>query len=99
MPSYQVSWLGFDIDLLSGAILVPKLKMEAIINLIGSALKQEVLSACLLASIIGKIISLSLAVGLMARFMTRSLYALLNQRQCWSDRLTRDEGVAAELQF
>jgi len=47
----------------------------------------------------GKIISLSLAVGPVARFMTRNLYALLNQRQCLSDWLTLDEGAAAELQF
>jgi len=69
-PSYQVSWLRFNIDLLSGAILVPKLKMEAIIRLIGSALKQEMLSVCLLASIIGKIISLPLAGGPVACIMT-----------------------------
>ena len=31
--------------------------------------------------------------------MTRSLYALLNQRQCWSDLLKLDEGATADLQF
>ena len=79
-PSFQVLWLGFDIDLLNGAILVPKVKVEAINSLLGLALKQGVLKACFLASIVGKIIALSLAVGPVARFMTRSLYSMLNQR-------------------
>ena len=39
-PSYQVFWLVFDIDLLGGAVLVPKVKVEAITSLVGSALKQ-----------------------------------------------------------
>ena len=67
--------------------------------MIGSALEQVVVTARFLASIVGKIISLSLAVGPVARFMTGSLYALLNQRQYWNDQLTLDEGATAELQF
>ena len=44
-PSFQVLWLGFDIDLLNGAILVPKAKVEAINSSLRLALKQEVLKA------------------------------------------------------
>ena len=84
------------IDLLSGAIIVPRLKVEAIRNLVSSALGQGLLTTRLLASIV---ISLSLAVGPVARFMTRSLYVLLNQKQYWNDLLTVDEGATAELQF
>ena len=98
-PSFQVLWLGFDIDLLNGAILVPKAKVEAINSLLGLALKQGVLKARFLTSIVGKIIALSLAVGPVARFMTRSLYSMLNQRQCWSDLLTLNAEAIAELQF
>ena len=61
-PSFEVLWLGFHIDLLNGVILVPKAKVKAINNLVGLALKQEVLKERFLASIVGKIISLSLAV-------------------------------------
>ena len=70
--------------------------MEAIQSLIGSALEQVVVTARFLASIVGKIISLSLAVGPVARFMTRSLYVLLKY---WNDQLTLDERATAELQF
>ena len=98
-PSFQVLWLGFDSDLLNGAILVPKAKVEAINSLLGLALKQGVLKARFLASIVGKIIALSLAVGPVARFMTRSLYSMSNQRQCWSDLLTLNAEAIAELQF
>ena len=37
-PSYYVSWLGFDIDLLGGAVLISK--VVAITSLVSSALKQ-----------------------------------------------------------
>ena len=62
-PPFQVSWLGFDIDLLNGAIPVPKAKVEIITCLVGLTLKQVVLKARFLASIVGKIIALSQAVG------------------------------------
>ena len=45
IPSYQISWLGFDIDLLNGAIIVPSLKVEAIRNLVSSALRQGLLTS------------------------------------------------------
>jgi len=98
-PSFHVSWLGFDIDLLKGAILVPKEKLGAIQHLVCYTLKQDRLMARHLASVVGKIISLSLALGPVTRFMTRSLYALLNRRQCWSDMLSLDPDAVAELQF
>ena len=98
-PSFQVLWLGFDIDLLNSAILVPKVKVEAITCLVGLALWQEVLDARFLASIVGKIISLSLAVGPVARFMARGMYSMLNQRRWWSDLLKPNAEATAELQF
>ena len=94
-----MSWLGFDIHLLNGAILVPKVKVEAITCLVGLALRQEVLEARFLASIVGKIISLSLAVSPVSRFMTRSTYSMLNQRRCWNDLLKLNAEATAELQF
>ena len=98
-PAFEVSWLGFDIDLHKGSIVVPMVKVETIKSLVCSALKQGRLIARHLASIVGKIISLSLAVGPVTRFMTRSLYDLLNQWQCWSDLLKLNAEAIAELQF
>ena len=52
-----------------------------------------------LASVIGMIISMSLAVGPVARLMTRSLYALLNTRASWCEQLRIDSEARKELQF
>ena len=52
-----------------------------------------------IARIIGKIISLSLAVGLVSRLMTRSLYAVVNERYTWSDMLSLSPEALCELKF
>ena len=40
-----------------------------------------------LASAVGQIISMSLAIGQVTRLRTRALYAMINSRQSWADRL------------
>ena len=50
-------------------------------------------SARSLASMVGRIISMGI------RFMTRSLYALLESRQAWCGMLTLSEEARGELDF
>ena len=50
-----------------------------------------------LASMIGKIISMSIALGPVARFITRSIYALLNSQQSWWDVLPISSQAKAEM--
>ena len=57
------------------------------------------LSARFLASLVGRIISMGLAVGPVSRFMTRSLYAVLESRLMWCDMLTITEEARSELDF
>ena len=52
-----------------------------------------------LASVIGKIMYMSLAIGPVSWLMTRSMYALLNSRQYWDQPLSMTPEVKAELQF
>ena len=79
IQSYQVSWLGFDIDLLGGAVLVPKVKVEAITSLVSSA--HALKEGTLFGEYYRKNHFLVPGWGPVSCFMTRSLYALLNQRQ------------------
>lgn len=51
----------------------------------------------MIASITGRIISLGLALGSIARLRTRALYALLDSRESWYDELSLDEGAKAEI--
>ena len=51
------------------------------------------------ASITGKIISMSLALGTIAMLQTRSLYALINSRNSWCQKLKLSPEATNELQF
>ena len=52
-----------------------------------------------LASIVGRIISMGLAFGPISRFMTRSLYAVLESRCAWCEMLTLSAEAREELNF
>ena len=52
-----------------------------------------------LASMLGKIIFMSLAFGPVSRLMTRSLYAVLESRLSWSRPLQFSPHAKAELAF
>ena len=86
-PTQNLCWLGFELDLKVGFISVPRSKIMALQTLLEKASEQEVLTARHLASITGKIISMSLALGTIARLQTRSLYALINTRESWCQKL------------
>ena len=60
---------------------------------------KPTLKARYLASIIGKIMSMSLAIGPVRRLMTRSMYALFNTRKHWSQSLALTLEAKEELQF
>ena len=98
-PSQQANWLGFDLDLRQGQILIPLEKIEALKVHLGQAIDKVALKARDLASITGKIISMSLAIGPVSRFMTRSMYVLLSTRQYWNQYLALTPEVKEELQF
>ena len=50
-------------------------------------------------SVSGFVISLSVALGPVARLFTRQMYFFINLRQSWNDVLVANEGVLQELKF
>lgn len=76
-PSQQLSWLGLDVDLQQGSISDQFHRG----NLIAFVLSSELPHARLLTNLIGKLISMSLAIGPVAILITRSMYFLLNTRE------------------
>ena len=98
-PEQQCSWLGFDINLAQGKIAIPQAKLNGLCIQLQQAVRQSKLHARYLASIVGKIISMSIAIGPVSRLMTRSLYGLLNTRQAWCDMLMVTLEAKAELEF
>ena len=99
VPSQQWSWLGFNIDLEQGTIEVPQIKLDNLRTQLLMAAERKDLHAKLLASLIGKLISMSLAIGPVARLMTRSMYCLLNTREAWCDVLPLTAEALAEIKF
>ena len=98
-PTQRLQWLGFVLDLARGHIEVLQEKLDSLLTMLTQATKTTKLSARFLASIVGRIISMGLAVGPVSRFMTRSLYAVLESRQMWCGMLTLSEEARSELEF
>ena len=63
VPTQQITWLGFLLDLDKGQIFVPTDKVEQLKSSLVQVLDRPTLKARNLSSIIGKLISMSLAVG------------------------------------
>ena len=82
-PSKDMEWLGFKIDLAKGEFSVPEHKLVKLKSQLEEALKSRLIPARSLASLIGKIMSISLALGPVTRLMTCSLYVTLNSKAAW----------------
>ena len=80
---------------------MPTDKVERLKSSLVQVLDRSTLKATCrnLASIIGKLISMSLVVGPVARPMTRSLYAVLSTRQYWCQSLPVSCEARQEIQF
>ena len=94
----KLVWLGFEIDLELGK-LVPDSKLESICEPLQSLVEKPVVPARKLASAIGKLIAMSMAIGPVARLMTRSLYTVLNARRSWCAQLLLSMEAKSELKF
>ena len=92
LPAQALTWLGFDLNLSQGVVSVPTSKIDNLRGLLMSLAKQ-------IASVVGKIIFMSIALGPVARLMTRSLYSLLNSRHSWFETLCITPEAGEELQF
>ena len=98
-PTQNLCWLGYELDLKVGFISVPQRKIMALQTLLEQASEQEVLTVRHLASITDKIIFMSLALDTIARLQIRSLYALINTRESWCQKLRLSPEAKVELQF
>ena len=78
---------------------VPHEKISALQAQLAQVLKETKLSPRFLASITGKIISMSVAPGPVARLMTRGLYVLINAQQTWCEALEITDSTKSDLQF
>lgn len=88
-----------DLDLSKGTVTVPDYKIEVLRSILAATLDKDYIPAKHIASIVGKIISMSIVLGPVARLMMRSLYTLLNNQKFWFQRLTISTEARTELSF
>jgi hypothetical protein len=98
-PHQLGGWLGFIIDLCKGNFHVPEEKIDGIKSSIREAYVQSHVLVKCLASIVGKIISMTLAIGPVSRLRTRALYTAINSRRSWCDRVSLSQNAKEELEF
>ena len=92
-------WLGFEVDLEGGQLIVPQAKIDSLMEQMKRARSCWEIPATALASVIGKIMSMSLALGPLAHMMTRSMYAVLNASSSWCHQVLLTSEVLEELTF
>ena len=98
-PTRCIEWLGFIIDLEKGQFLVPPGKLASLHENLMRVNDLPCVPACMLASVIGKIVAMSLALGPVTRMMTRSMYGVLNAKQSWCQCLLLSPEAKQELNF
>ena len=98
-PVKRLVWLGFEIDLELGKLVVPDSKLESTCDLLQSLVERPTVPTRKFVSAIDKLISMSMALGPVARLMTRSLYAVLNARRSWFAQLQLSKEAKSELEF
>ena len=98
-PTQHLQWLGFVVDLSKGQIEVPEDRIAALRVKLREICQSRLVSARNLASIVGSVISMSLAIGPVARFMTRSMYTLLETRLSWWELIEITSEAKDELEF
>lgn len=69
------------------------------LHLIDNVLASRLVPARLLASVMGQIISMSLAIGPVAHLRTRALYDVINSRRFWSEKLSLSPLAHDEILF
>ena len=98
-PTQRLQWLGFVVDLSKGQIEVPEDRIAALRVKLQEICQSRLVSARNLASVVGSLMSMSLAIGPVARFMTRSMYTLLETRLSWWELLEITPEAKDELEF
>ena len=80
VPTQRLRQLGFDVDLPAGLFRIPDDRWHQLGTTVNSIMTERGgrVQARQLAIVVGQVISMRLAWGLVTQFYTRNLYALLN---------------------
>ena len=96
-------WLGLELNLRDDVLSVPSYRFEKLMESLGKLLKDakdgRPIRVRSLASAVGQLVSIKLAVENIVRLMTRECYSQINTCMTWSDSVVINPEVVAELEF
>ena len=97
----DIVWLGTVIDTANSTIAATDKRIESLLCDLNDILRDSRLSVHVkkIATVAGKIISLSNCVGNVTRLMSRNLYSLINSASAWSDYVQLNGEAVIELKF
>lgn len=98
-PVQVITWLGIVLDTNQGFISVTEQRISKLKVGIDSILKGDYTIVRDLASIVGQIISLTPCVGRVARIMSRSMYAVVNEKVSWNSTVELTKEACDEITF
>lgn len=104
-PTVSLEWLGYDILLQSGLFRVPERRIQGIYQGIHEILESKSklgdvrVKARTLASVAGKIVSTSLAVGSISKLMTKAMHICVESRYSWDSLVNLSDQALEELDF
>ncbi|XP_068715338.1 uncharacterized protein [Montipora foliosa] len=99
-PRQVGEWLGLVIDTIAMQYRVPDKKLAKLKSLLDGAVSDKYITIRQLARIAGSVISISLAVGPIARLCTRQMYYAIESRiGGWDQCLTLSPALLEELRF
>ena len=98
-PTQCIQWLGFVIYLSMEHIEIPAERLAVVKGKLQSICQLSLVPAKMLVSVVGSIISISLAIGPVSCFMTHCMYALLETKVSWWLRLEITPEAWQELKF
>ena len=100
-PVQNITWLGTVFDTDRGFISVTESRISKLKTSIKPKRKVDckIVKVRDVASVVGQVISLTHCVGSVARIMTRSMYAVVNQKLSWHLEVKLTNEACDELAF
>ncbi|XP_060597608.1 uncharacterized protein LOC132751470 [Ruditapes philippinarum] len=104
-PCQKVTWLGFILDFFQNKIFVTEERISVIEKSIESVLYQiscdkcSVLPVRVLASLVGRLISLQFVFGNIVRLRTREMYKCIISRASWDSPVLVSESAIHEIMY
>ena len=98
-PSRVGTWLGFHLTFSLNFITVPLPRITKLQGIISRILVQRFVNGKDLASVAGQLNSMFLAIGNIARLMSRAMYAKISAQNSWFPNFYLGDSVVEELVF